>query len=79
MAKCLECFHWKACYNGKDWDAEVGDTCDYFVADADAAVVVECRNCKHYDCGTMSCISESDGRYWFPDDFCSYGIRADNG
>lgn len=27
---CLECTHWKACYNGKEWDAKIGDTCDYF-------------------------------------------------
>lgn len=73
MAKCLECFHWKACFNGKDWDATLCEPCEYFVTDV--AIVVECRHCKHYDSKTMLCLEESDGRYWFPDDYCSNGRR----
>lgn len=39
MAKCLECFHWKPCFNGKEWDAVVGSPCEYFL-DVDAAQAV---------------------------------------
>lgn len=30
MAKCLECVHWKPCFNDKEWDARIGDPCEHF-------------------------------------------------
>ncbi len=33
MAKCLECTHWKPCFNGKEWDAAIGSPCKYFAPD----------------------------------------------
>lgn len=33
MAKCLECTHWKPCFNGKEWDAAIGVPCEYFATD----------------------------------------------
>ena len=33
MAKCLECIHWKPCFNGKDWDATIATPCEYFTTE----------------------------------------------
>ena len=33
MAKCLECIHWKPCFNGKEWDAAIASPCKYFATD----------------------------------------------
>ena len=30
MAKCLECIHWRPCFNGKEWDAAIASPCKYF-------------------------------------------------
>jgi hypothetical protein len=30
MDKCLECTHWKPCFNGKEWDAAIASPCKYF-------------------------------------------------
>lgn len=33
MGKCLECAHWKPCFNGKEWDAAIASSCKYFSPD----------------------------------------------
>lgn len=33
MAKCLECVHWRPCFNGKEWDAAIALPCEYFAPD----------------------------------------------
>lgn len=40
----------------------------------DAVPVVRCKGCEHYDAEYRRCFgSIGYGRYWKPDDFCSYG------
>lgn len=44
----------------------------------DAVPVVRCKDCEHYDAEYRRCFrSIGYGRYWKPDDFCSYGERKD--
>lgn len=38
FAKCLNCIHWKPCYNDKEWDAAIGVTCDHFLPAAEVSV-----------------------------------------
>lgn len=33
MAKCLECIHWKPCFNGKDLDATIATPCEHFTTE----------------------------------------------
>ena len=45
----------------------------------DAVPVVRCKDCEHYDAEYRRCFGLIGyGRYWKPDDFCSYGERKDN-
>ena len=49
----------------------------------DAVEVVRCKDCKHYVetdlwCNLNCCVGDSHAN-WYPEDFCSYGERKDNG
>lgn len=74
MAKCLKCIHWRACFNGKDWDAAVETSCEYF----NALPIVYCKECKHLEFSDFygECGKGILGivKPW---DFCSRGERED--
>ena len=84
--KCLNCYHWKSCFNGKDWDAAVGNPCKYYVPSADVVEVVRCKNCKWWEARTFGssigrCENPRNGLdtdYLEDDAFCSYGERKDS-
>ena len=49
----------------------------------DAVEVVRCKDCVYYReedllCVGVSCVGDSHAN-WYPEDFCSYGERKDNG
>lgn len=48
--------------------------------EADMICVVRCKDCKHWEReGTKGICNDlyGYGRYWKPDDYCSYGERGD--
>ena len=57
MTKCLRCRHWKPCYNGKKWDAAIGDACKYFALDAgdDEPGVWEFNDIPYLELQTIRC------------------------
>ena len=49
----------------------------------DKVEVVRCKDCKNYDSCELTCELLfnpcATNAAWYPDDFCSYGERKDNG
>ena len=49
----------------------------------DAVEVVRCKECKYYDACELTCELLfnpcATNVAWYPEDFCSYGERKDNG
>lgn len=54
MGKCLKCIHWKPCFSGKEWDAAVGDPCEYFAT-------IEAEPVRHGRWVYHECVSSHDG------------------
>ena len=86
--KCGDCFHAELCEKS---EMLVGFSkgnyayCSMFLNSADVALVVRCRDCKHYKPQKKSTHWENRANYCNrvvtikaqPNDFCSYGERKD--
>ena len=58
------------CYQGKDEDSHnlkrVGE-------------LVRCKNCRYYNSKDFNCNDRANfGRYWRPNDYCSFGVKNDD-
>ena len=83
MDKCKVCGREFASTNPKD---EICYPCKNALKRLNgyAVPVVRCKDCKHWDKGSMSCNLQPYGSQceyvnWYEKDFCSYGERKDNG